>query len=97
MPTYEYVCPGCGLETSRVTNIDERNGPHICERCGDPLTRTIRTAAPAQFRGRIVQGGGPDRFTADMLGVPLKDLPAGLCTGGYIPRAARMNPTFASA
>ena len=78
MPTYEYVCPNCMLETSRIVPIDERNGPHRCERCGDPLDRVISMPAPAQFRGRVVQGGGPDRFTADVLGVPLKDLPAGL-------------------
>jgi putative FmdB family regulatory protein len=80
MPIYEFVCKGCGLETSRVTSISERNGPHNCERCGDPLTREIRTAQAPRFAGRVVQGGGPDRFTADMLGIPLKELPSGLRT-----------------
>lgn len=80
MPTYEFICPQCGLETEIVMPISERTGPHTCERCGGPLTREIRTATPAQFKGRVVQGGGPDRFTADMLGIPLKDLPSGLRT-----------------
>lgn len=80
MPTYEYVCKNCGLETTRVVPIDERNGPHRCERCGEPLAREIRTVHPPRFTGRVVQGGGPDRFTADMLGIPLKELPAGLRT-----------------
>ena len=78
MPTYEYVCPGCGLETSRAVPIDERHGPHNCERCGDPLNRVISKPAPAQFRGRVVQGGGPDRFTADALGIPFRELPDSL-------------------
>ena len=79
MPTYSFVCPGCGLETTRATNIDERNGPHYCERCGDPLDRVI-TAVPGKIAGRVAQGGGMDRFTADVLGIPLKELPSGLRT-----------------
>ena len=78
MPTYEYRCPNCSLETTRVVPISERNGPHNCERCGDPLAREIRTATRPRFAGRVVQGGGPDRFTADVLGIPLKELPPGL-------------------
>ena len=80
MPTYEFTCPNCGLETTRVTSIDERNGRHVCERCGDPLQRTIRTAPLGRMAGQVVQGGGPDRFTADALGIPLKELPPGLRT-----------------
>ena len=79
MPTYSFVCPNCMLETSRIVPIDERNGPHLCERCGDKLDRVI-TAVPARFIGRVVQGGGPDRFTADVMGIPLRDLPSGLRT-----------------
>ena len=54
-----------------------RGLPQQCERCGDPLIRTIH-AVPGKIAGRIAQGGGPDRFTADMLGIPLKELPSGL-------------------
>ena len=79
MPTYSYVCPNCKLATTRVLTIDGRNVPQTCERCGDPLDRVI-TAVPGKVSGRPVQGGGPDRFTADMLGIPLKELPSGMRT-----------------
>lgn len=35
-----------------------------------------------KFAGRVTPGGGPDRLTADMLGIPLKELPDGLKTKG---------------
>jgi hypothetical protein len=33
-----------------------------------------------RFKGRVTPGGGPDKFTADMLGMRLDELPAGLRT-----------------
>lgn len=78
MPTYEYRCPNCGKEHVMVVRIDERGG-QTCD-CGTLLERVHFTAPTFKFAGRVTPGGGPDRFTADMLGVPLKDLPAGLRT-----------------
>jgi hypothetical protein len=38
-------------------------------------------AAPLfKIGGKVTPGGGPDKFTADMLGIPLKELPSGLKT-----------------
>lgn len=76
MPIYPYVCV-CGWDGDLYVPVFSRDG-QVCPRCHNPLSRQLAAPAPAQFRGRVVQGGGPDRFTADMLGVPLKELPAGL-------------------
>ena len=67
-------CYKCG-DTDRVVPIAERDN-QTCD-CGAHLARQL--AAPlGRIAGRVVQGGGPDRFTADMLGIPLKELPDGL-------------------
>lgn len=79
MPTYEYHCPACHWNAERIVAIDERD-KQTCSMCGDPLERQVSRPAPFQVRGRVVQGGGPDRFTADVLGIPLRDLPEGLKT-----------------
>ena len=77
---YEYTCRSCGLETTRHSSIEERNKPAFCERCGEPLTRVV-SAVYGRIAGRTLQGGGPDRFTADVLGISdLRDLPEGLKT-----------------
>ena len=78
MPIYDFYCR-CGWEGERSVPIDERDRQH-CPACGKyPMDRHL--AAPlGRIAGRAVQGGGPDRFTADMLGVPLKELPEGLKT-----------------
>lgn len=78
MPTYEYRCPNCDARYEWIVPISER-GAQRCTKCDTLLEQQI--AAPAfKFAGRVVQGGGPDRFTADVLGVSLKDLPDGLRT-----------------
>ena len=80
MPTYEYRCANCGGTFEFVVPIAERGGQK-CPRCETPLDRLL--AAPLfKFAGRVTPGGGPDRFTADMIGVPLKDLPSGLRVDG---------------
>jgi len=76
VPIYPYVCM-CGWDGELYAPIFSRDG-QVCPRCQQPLMRQLSVPAPHQVRGRVVQGGGPDRFTADMLGVPLKELPAGL-------------------
>ncbi len=76
MPTYDYRCPNCGTRHSLVRRIAERDELPTCD-CGREMERMI--GAPLlKFAGRITPGGGPDRFTADMLGIPLKELPGSL-------------------
>ena len=78
MPLYDYACL-CGWDGELYSPVFTRDG-QVCPRCQQQLSRQLSVPAPAQFRGRVVQGGGPDRFTADVLGISLKDLPAGLRT-----------------
>ncbi len=78
MPTYGFACV-CGAMRDIVRPIDGRDDELICVNCDRPMQRQL--AAPlGRVSGRAVQGGGPDRFTADMLGIPLHDLPSGLKT-----------------
>lgn len=82
MPTYTYQCNACKWIAERIVPIAERD-KQTCSMCGDPLVKCVDRPAPAQFRGRVLQGGGPDRFTADVMGISdLRDLPAGLKTAG---------------
>lgn len=76
-PLYDYACPACGSRTERQRPVEIRDGALGCDECGASMTRLL--AAPlGRIAGKPVQGGGADRFTADMLGIPLKELPAGL-------------------
>ena len=77
MPIYAYKCT-CGWSGDLIRTIDLRDNGE-CPNC---LRRPERQlAAPlGRVSGRTPQGGGADRFTADMLGVPLKELPPGLRT-----------------
>lgn len=79
MPTYDYYCPDCNVQESCVKAIEDRDSLPSCPICTQPMPRQV--AAPLfKFMGRVTPGGGPDRFTADMLGIPLKELPSGLRT-----------------
>lgn len=94
MPTYACVCNACDWRGDRIASIAERDEipcPRGCSVIDDfdaddnaievPLFMVRELAAPLfKFAGRVTPGGGPDRFTADMLGVPLKELPSGLRT-----------------
>ena len=75
MPTYLYKCPNCGTEREVMRRIGERNDPVPCLGCDEEMILKL-TPPLLKFPGRVVQGGGPDRFTADMMGIPLKELPA---------------------
>jgi putative FmdB family regulatory protein len=78
VPIYDYFCPGCGTTEERHVRVEYRDDQR-CLACLSWLERQV--AAPlGRIAGRVVQGGGPDRFTADVLGIPLKDLPDGLKT-----------------
>ena len=76
MPIYDFTCPSCGWANELYAPVFGRDGM-ACPRCQNHLHREM--AAPmVRVAGQPVQGGGADRFTADMLGIPLKELPAGL-------------------
>ena len=76
MPVYAYECIECRTFGDLIVAINERDNQH-CEGCGGQLVRHL--AAPmVRVAGQIPEGGGPDRFTADALGIPLAELPSGL-------------------
>lgn len=77
MPTYSYDCPTCGWGQDDIVPIADRDGQY-CPRCNSHLHRLV--SAPLVKSTGIPQGGGPDRFVADMIGIPLKELPEGLKT-----------------
>jgi putative FmdB family regulatory protein len=79
MPCYNYECVKCSYLEERIAKIEERDNQR-CLTCEEFLVRLPSVPAAPQFRGRVVQGGGPDRFTADAMGIPLKELPVGLRT-----------------
>jgi hypothetical protein len=75
VPIYDFF-HDCGWEGERQAPVSERDRM-VCPRCltGDPLKRRISGRPFGKLAGQVLQGGGGDRFTADMLGVPLKELP----------------------
>jgi len=78
MPIYDYDCSGCNYVQTRILHLDRRD-KQTCNVCGAPLKR--RLSAPIfRFKGVPTKGGGPDKFTADVLGIPLKELPEGFKT-----------------
>jgi hypothetical protein len=73
---YDYICPICRkIEERMVSSIDRDAQAH----CGTKMFRML-SAPHFKFKGVVTKGGGPDKFTADMLGIPLHDLPDGLRT-----------------
>jgi putative FmdB family regulatory protein len=78
MPLYDYRCARCGLRFELNVRIDDRD-IQICRHCATPLTREL--AAPmGKIAGQVAKGGGADRFVAEQLGIPVKELPAPLRT-----------------
>lgn len=77
MPIYAYKCT-CGFEGDLMVTVENRDQAY-CPVCLRSPQRQL--AAPHfKFMGVVTKGGGPDKFTADMLGIPLHDLPSGLKT-----------------
>jgi putative FmdB family regulatory protein len=77
VPTYGFKCSVCEFEEDRVLRIDDRNEQQFCSKCDQVTDRQVSSAL-FKFKGQVTPGGGPDRFTADQLGIPLKELPSGL-------------------
>lgn len=75
-PIYDYACPNCNWYGELQIRMDERHSAY-CKYCGS-LMRLQVSAVYGRIAGQVVEGGGADRFTADALGIPLKELPAGL-------------------
>lgn len=78
MPLYDLFCRWCRTTIERQCRVADRQEQR-CDLCGNLMTVQI---APVygKMAGQVVQGGGPDRFTADMMGIPLKELPDSLKT-----------------
>jgi putative FmdB family regulatory protein len=77
MPIYGYICT-CGWSGDLVVAVEGRDQAQ-CPNCTRSPERQV-SAPIFRFAGRVTPGGGPDRFTADRLGIPLKELPDGLKT-----------------
>jgi predicted nucleic acid-binding Zn ribbon protein len=75
---YDYMCPACGWQGELAVPSEFRDVQHCrTTECQMKLVRQL--AAPmGRMWGVVPNGGGPDRFTADMMGIPLKDLPKDL-------------------
>lgn len=76
MPVFDYTCADCEKEEERLVAIEDRDS-QWCATCCCKLFR-LPSAPMGKMAGQVAKGGGPDKFTADMLGVPVKDLPASL-------------------
>lgn len=79
MPIYDFLCDACAWKEERRVPLAAFNEAQYCSKCGAPTTRQI-SAVYGKIAGTVLQGGGPDRFTADVLGLRLDELPSGLRT-----------------
>lgn len=72
-PLYDLFCPTCHRVEERQCRVADRHSQR-CYQDGDLMEVRI---APVygKMAGQVVKGGGPDRFTADAMGIPLKELP----------------------
>ena len=79
MPIYDFYCPNCRWSEELNVPIAGRDQAP-CPNCSTRLDRLL-SAPLGRIAGRALEGGGPDRFTADVLGISdLRDLPEGLRT-----------------
>lgn len=81
MPLYDVKCAHCQWQGEIRAKLIATQDALYCPVCDTPNLEKVFLKAPlGRMKGVIPKGGGPDKFTADMLGVPLKDLPPGLRT-----------------
>ena len=80
---YDYLCTQCGHMHEKIVKRDEVDRV-TCPVCYAPAKRQV-SAGAFKFKGRVVKGGGPDRFTADMMGIPLKELPRDMRADAPLP------------
>ena len=79
MPLYDYVCAACARLEERQIPLATCDAAQFCGKCGAQMERRL-SVAHVKIAGRVLKGGGPDRFTADVLGCRLDELPTGLRT-----------------
>lgn len=83
MPLYDLECPACRTVIERQVKISERLNIR-CE-CGE--LRHVRIAPVyGKMAGTVLAGGGPDRFTADTMGIRVGDLPPYLKADRPLPK-----------
>lgn len=88
MPLYTYRCPSCRGRLEETRSIERRHDAPQCPVCSSGML--LAPTAPAMINttgqptgGRKRDGtGGPDQMTADLLGIPVKDIPPGLRSDG---------------
>lgn len=75
MARYDFYCTDCGAEQPRIVAIKDRDS-QVCE-CSSIMKRRL-----AKPYGRVFgradgkpRPGGADQFTADAMGLNVKDLP----------------------
>lgn len=77
MPLYDYRCT-CGWAGELNVPMAKRDNA-VCPNCMRGPERLL--AAPmGKMAGQVARGGGADRFVAEQLGIPVKELPASLRT-----------------
>ena len=81
MPIYTFTCSYCGHEQDVIRKIIDRDILEICWRCREACYRKVsaplgRVYGAAYSRKHNI----PDRVTADLTGIPYKELPRGLKT-----------------
>ena len=85
MPLFSYECETCGQKCERLVPIAARNN-QMCDVCAAHgkmnHLKLLLSATYGRVAGTVLKGGGPDRFTADVLGYRLDELPTGLRTDG---------------
>ncbi len=75
MARYDFFCTDCGAEETRIVAIKDRDR-QACE-CTSIMKRRITVVFGRVF-GRAdgkPRPGGADQFTADTMGLNIKDLP----------------------
>jgi len=85
MPLYDYLCDACAWKEERRVPLASLNEAQYCSRCGAPTARQI-SPVYGKMAGTVLQGGGPDRFTADTMGIRVGDLPPYLKADRPLPK-----------
>ena len=77
MPIFDFRCRACG----QIFESMNAARP-ACLNCGNELVDKMLSAPSVRIKGQMPKdgSGGMDQYTADTLGIPLKELPSGLRT-----------------
>ena len=81
MPIYQFQCVGCGAAEDFMLKITERNKVIDCWKCAGAMRHVITPVAGRVYGAAYSRKHNiPDRVTADLTGIPYKELPKGLRT-----------------